>query len=771
MPRLVKTTTVVEGREYTDWVVAPDEAPEPWSDDWPLSVVGRELPRGDGPDRVTGRAVYSSDVRLPNLLVTRVLRSPHAHARVKRIDTSRAERHPGVRAVLHAGNCDLPVRGRMNAFNRVLRHHGEAVCAVAAVDERAAEDALRLIEVDYEVLPHVTDPLAALAAGAPQVHDEGNLAGGKPLVWERGDWAAAYRDAPFKVERTFRHPAQLHNCFETHGTVALWEGERLRVWESTQSVHNVREQLAKVFELPLGDVEVTGKFLGGGFGSKGNISPASVIAAALARETGHPVKLFLDRIEENLATGHRHPNLQRIRMACDATGRFTAIELLVHSAIGAYARGAMPVTGPAWELYACENVRCEHLVAQVNTGATAAFRAPGYVEGAWALESAIDDLAHEAGLDPLEVRRRNHRETDARGQPYTANHLLECYRRGAEAIGWSQRTPAGTARGVVRRGLGMAAQLWGAGGGPPAHAICRVDADGSVMVESGTQDIGTGTKTVLAMVAAEALGVPLESVTMTIGSTTSGAYAPPSWGSMTVPSVAPAVRAAAEDARRQLLEVAAQVLDRPAGGIELAGGEFRAGAERLKTLADLMGELGGNVIIGRGSRGPNPAEKTIQTFGAQFAEVEVDVETGRVSVLRIVAVHDVGRIINPLTARSQVEGGIVQGLGFALTEGRVEDPGSGRVLTSDLVTYRLPTIMDAPRVETIFVDRADTEANETGAKGLGEPPIIPTAPAIANAIFNATGVRPIDLPMDRVRLLPLFEKLREALPEPAGGGR
>jgi CO/xanthine dehydrogenase Mo-binding subunit len=393
-----------------------------------------------------------------------------------------------------------------------------------------------------------------------------------------------------------------------------------------------------------------------------------------------------------------------------------------------------------------------------NVGPAEAFRAPGYTEGMFALDSLMDVLAGKLGLDPLELRLRNYAEDDqVRGRPYTAKRLRRCYEVGAEKIGWGAG-PGGApmgAQAAKRRGIGMASQVWGGAGGPPAYAVVKLNPDGTADVIAGTQDIGSGTKTVLAQIAAEALGLPLSGVRMSIGDTRDAPYGPVSAGSMTISSVGPAVRSAALDVRSQLLQLAEEVMNAPLDRLEVKDGMVydRSAPAQSRPVSEVLARFGNTMLIGRGSRGPNTTEATIRTFGAQFAEVEVDVALGSVRVIRFVAVHDFGRVLNPLLARSQIEGGVIQGIGYALMEEQVRDEGTGRTLNSNFEEYLIPTSMDIPPIEVHTIDESDPSANNLGGKGLGEPPIIPTAAAIANAIAAATGIRPTSLPIPAWRLL------------------
>ncbi|MGH2378697.1 MAG: xanthine dehydrogenase family protein molybdopterin-binding subunit [Candidatus Limnocylindria bacterium] len=752
MARVVRTRNEFEGEISESLAVIQDEDAAPWGEGAPLEKVGRATARLEGAAKVTGRARYTHDVRLPGMLHARILRSPYPRARVRRIDASRALALPGVRGVLHRFNAPKAAfRGEDTIFRDEVRFVGDEVAAVAADREETANEALRLIAVEYEVLPHVVDLEEAIDDASPRLADRGNVT--EESKHERGDPKRAFREAEHKLEATYRTSTQLHNSLETHGAVALWDGDLLTVYESTQHVFAVRQGLQAALRIPYGKIRVLCEHMGGGFGSKGGIGKYTVIAALFARELGSPVRCVLDRAEENLAAGNRSATLQKVRVAVKG-GRITAISHDSWSSAG-QGRWVADPTGPTKGLYDVPNLVARSYKVTANTGALSAFRAPGYVEGTFALEAAIDEVADHAGIDPLELRRRHAAgESDPlSGLRYSQKHLVRCYEIGAKEIGWSRRKPVGL-RGSGpgrRRGLGMASQLWGGAGLPPAYATVHLNPDGTAVVRIGTQDIGTGTRTIIAQVCAEELGIDLAAVRVTIGDTDSP-YAPISAGSLTVNSIAPAVRLAARDAREQLLEIASGVMETPKAELRMERGSVRArGAHR--TIAKVFEDLQDYSVIGRGSRLPNPEDVSLKTFGAQFAEVEVDTRSGEIFVQRVVAVHDIGRVVNPLTARSQVEGGVIQALGFALTEERVIDRGTGHVLTTGLETYKVPTVKDVPEIVVRFIDVPDTHANNTGAKGLGEPPIIPTAAAVANAVANATGVRFRQLPLTRRRVL------------------
>lgn len=759
MPKLIKTKVEMEGRTTEEYALVEGDELPPWGPDEELGIVGFPTARVDGAERVSGEARYTLDVRLPGMAYTALATCPHPHARLLSVDSEAARRLPGVLAVLTRLEARAQIGGGVaHFFGDELRHAGEIVAVVAARDPDVARDAAALIRAEYEPLPHVVDIEEAARPGAPKAHAGGGIYNGKPDLIVRGDIAAGFAEAEAVVERTFRTATQLHSCLEPHSSVADWEGDQVTLYVSTQHVFGMRAQLAEALGLAHSKVRAVCNYMGGGFGSKAALGPTDIYAALLARQTRRPVHVAYDRRTELIAGGNRSATRIRIKLGARRDGTLTAMELDCLGDLGSYGGWLPAFAHPALMMYRCPNARAEVTGVYTNTGTFMAFRAPGFVEGTFPIEAAMDDLAAALGLDPLELRRRNIPDHDqASGSAFSNYPLEECYRQGAERIGWSGRAQA-RAGGRYRRGIGMANQIWWGGGGPPAYAMVELNSDGTATLRTGTQDIGTGTKTVLAQVCAEELGLPLGAVRVVLGDTAAGQFAPVSGGSMTVPSMAPAVRSAALHTRRQLLDVAAQMFEVPAERLELREGVIYERDERRCSLRELMGRLGEVMIVGTGSRGPNPDGTTIITSGAQFAEVEVDTVTGRVRVLRIVAAHDCGRIINPLTFRSQMEGGIIQGLGYALTERRLVDHASGVQLNANLADYKLPTIADIPPIDVLRIDIPDLVANPTGAKGAGEPPIIPTAAAIANAVADALGARIDELPITPEKVLDALKK-------------
>lgn len=734
MARLIKTEKEVEGRYTEQWVVVDEDALEQWPAG-ARDTVGQPASRQDGALRAGGEARYTADVQLPGMLHAAVLRSPFARARVREIDLRRAAGAPGVRAVI--GPEVAPLTDEPN-------YQGAPVAAVAADTYEQARASLALLEVEWEELEPLLDPEEAVRRD--QLISD-------PSRYERGDLERGFAEADVVLEAEYRTQTVVHNSMETHQSVCEWEaGDRLTVYISTQFVWGVREEVAEHFGLPEDHVRVVCEFMGGGFGSKNGADDHTFVGAELARRAGRPVKCMLTRREENLAAGNRNATIQRLRIGARSDGTLTALagEFVNSNGWGGWLAST---GGPMRLLYACENVRTVELGAKLNTPPMKAFRAPGFVEGTFGLECLMDELAVRLDLEPLVLRRRNHADNDAMDErPFSSKGLLECYRRAEQH--WARRDEVrARSDGTWKRGVGLASQVWYGGGGPPSYAWVRVGADARATVVTAMQDIGTGTGTAMAQIAAEELGLPLDRVRVSLGDTARGPYATVSAGSSTLPSMGPAVRSAAADAARQILEIAAQRYETEERLLSLKGERIVSSDGGSWPLEEITGLLESGQILGKGSRGPNPAGMRVLTFGAQVAEVAVDVETGEVRVERIAAIHDVGRVINPLGASSQVEGGIIQGIGHTLSEERLLDPQTGRTLTQTLDAYKLPTIADVPEIVTDLVDEPDTHLTNLGSKGIGEPPIVPTSAAIANAIRDATGADVRSLPIGREEML------------------
>lgn len=761
--RFVTTTVEVEGRTEQRVVELPAFDLEPWGEDATLTHVGARAQRVDAALKATGRPGYTTDLRRPQQAYVAIVRSEIARGRIRSIHTDAARAVPGVLDVLvHA---DAPARTRL--FNPEITYYGQPLAAVCAESQEIADRAAALVAADTERSRHVVTVAQATATAAEPVRPglPNNLLFKQPREHTRGDVTAGFAAADVIIEREVRTPCVLHTALEPHSAVCEWDGDRLTVWESTQGSFRVRDNVAKALGIPLTNVRVICEAMGGGFGAKNYAGAHTYIAALFAKRLGRPVMCAVNRTGEQVDTGNRPSSVQRIKMGATRDGTLTAIEMVaeVPLGIGGWEGGPGEIYH---ELYACPNVRTHETFAFVNTAAMAAFRAPGHAEGAVGLEVGMNALAVELGMDPLALRRRNIATHDQKkNRPYTGNRLAECYDEGDRRFGWTEWMRArGAERGNaarrvpgkphLRRGIGVSAQIWSTGGGPPSYATVRLNSDGSADVLAGSQDLGTGTRTILAQVAADALGHKLEQVRAIIGDTGATPYAGNSWGSMTVASLTPAVRMAAEDARNALLDAAAGLLGAPTSELETRDGRVIVrGSDRAMAFGEVTAKLGNVMIQGHGSRGPNPQDAGIVTTGVQFAEVEVDTVTGVVRVLRVVAVHDAGRIVNPTLAESQLEGGIIQGLGFALFEERVLDARMGLPLNVGLHDYKIPTLADIPAIDGVFLDGADIKANHVGVRGIAEPAIVPTAPAIAGAVADALGVEVNELPMTPWRVL------------------
>jgi len=749
--RLIKSEKEVEGRYEEVWTLVEEDALDQWPAG-PGDVVGRDATRLDGLVKARGEARYTADIRLPGMLQAALLRSPYAHARVARIDLTRAAAAPGVLGVVGPGE--------VWGVSEEIGFEGSAVAAVAAETEAQARAAVELIDVDWEELEPLLDADEAVARGSLVAETR---------RYERGDLEQGLAQADAVVESEYRTQTLNHNPLETHGCVCEWRGDAIDVYISTQYIWGLRRDLAENLGLPADKVRVVCEFMGGGFGAKNGLGNYVVLAAELAKRTKRPVRCALGRREENVVGGNRNATRQRVTAAARADGTLTALAGEFTCALG-WEGWLPPTAGPTQLLYACDNVRTVEHGAKLNLPPMAAFRAPGFVEGTWSLECVLDKLAAALDLDPLELRKLNYAHSDPMdGRPFSSKNLMECYRRAEPH--WARRHEVRARSDEVwKRGMGLASQSWYGGGGPPSYAWVRLGSDGRANVVTAMQDIGTGTRTAMAQIAAEELGLLLEQVEVQIGDSARGPFASISGGSSTLPSMGPAVRSAAADAARQVLELAAQRFDREQRLLSLKGGRIVSSDGGSWPIDEITGLLDDGQILGKGARGPNPTGMRVLTFGIQLAEVAVDVGTGEVVVERVIAIHDVGRVINPLGARSQVEGGIIQALGHTFSEHRLDDPETGAVLTKTLDAYKLPTIADVPEIVCDFVDEPDAHLTNLGSKGLGEPPIVPTAAAIANAIRDATGADVTSLPITREEILRALREAAERRREPVAAG-
>ena len=764
-------------REIERSVPADEPPPLPANDK--LTTIGKPTPRVDGRLKVTGAARFTSDVRLPGMLFARIVRSTMPHARIRAIDTSAAERHPGVRAVQLVdhllGSAQLrDPRQEPQATFPVVRYVGQPIAAVAAATQAAADEAARLVRVEYEPLPFVVDVEEARKPGAPLVFpgaadaagsagggggpsgvpQTGNVRGparsGPHGSHGVGDVEKGLADADVVVDATYRTQVQTHSAMETHGVVADWGADGLTVYASTQGTSTVREELAEVLGIPQAQVRVVTEFMGGGFGAKFGAGNHGVLAARLSHKAKAPVRLMLDRREEHESVGNRPSCVARIRIGAKKDGTLTAIHFDSYGTAGT-GTGA-GAGGPAKNLYPCPNVLVEESDVFINAGPAAAFRAPGHPQGAFGLEQSIDELAGRLGMDPLVLR--DHIDVADPAEAGSSAQARRVERRiGAEKMGWSRRHPPGADSGRVKRGIGVAQAIWYRFVNLDSSCEVRIGRDGSVEIRSAVQDIGGGIGTALAQVVAEELGIAPRDVTVRIGDTRFPP-GPPSGGSVTTGSLTPAARNAAHQARLKMLADAGASGDSP-GGQPLRSVASRMRSEQVSAQATRGDDYGG-FSGGRKGRGMG-----IGGYGGvQFAEVAVDVETGVVKVERVVAVHDCGRPLNPLAIESQIHGGIIQGLSYALYEDRILDRRSGWMLNANFETYKIAGSREIPAIEVHLIEEYRGRSS-TDAGGIGEPATVATAAAVANAVYNATGARVRELPMTPERVLSALSRGKE----------
>jgi xanthine dehydrogenase molybdenum-binding subunit len=758
------------------------------------NVVGQSVRRLDAAEKATGTAVFSSDFTLPGMLYGKVLRSPYAHARIVSIDTTEAEKLPGVKAVVTYKNTPREIFNTSATmtftvpalkpvldqyiFDSVVRYVGDEVAAVAAVSEKLAEEALKLIKVEYEELPAVFDPLEAMKPEAPDIH--ANCKEGKNIIGEiikipMGDVEKGFKECDLVIEKRFKLPIVKQVQMETQAAVAQVEvNGKITVWSTTQTPHPTRMILAKIFGVPNSKIRVLNPpYVGGGFGVRIGLSAkAEPIAVALAMQAGKPVRVIYSREEDFMASDTRHGGYVTVKLGAKKDGTFHALDLKAILNGGAYCSfstetpGVLGAMGLA--VYRVPNQSYYGHSVYTNVTPAGAMRGFGNPQAMFPIESVVDMMAEELGMDPLELRLKNiMRAGDPWCLPYPCQStgLAECIERGAKSIGWERRGSLNQPGAKKLRGIGVGVGTHVSNSWPFCvdydNAIVTVQQDGSIHLASGVPDIGTGTSTALSQLAAEVLGVGLEEVSLTFGDTLSTPFDIGSHASRTLYAAGTAVVAAAEDAKRQILEYAADFLKVSPERLEIkdsliyitgrelgedcAGtGVCKTGEERISvTLQELAyhAHLRNKQFIGVGRIVPENAPP----WHAHFAEVEVDTETGQVKVIRVAAAHDVGKAINPVIVEGQIEGGVLQGVGYAVSEEIVHD-AKGRPLHNSLHKYLLPTAEDIPEIDAIIVEASDP-SGPFGAKGVGETGLVPTAGAIANAVYNATGVRFYEIPM------------------------
>ena len=726
----------------------------------PPKVLGGKLPRIDGPLKVSGRAIYTSDVNLADMLYAVPVRSTIASGRIVSIDASAAKKLPGVRAVYYRGNIkpffrSAPPQGFSGLIDEkrppleddVVRYYGQYVAVAVAQTMEQARAAASAVRVRYASDAHNVDL---------------RLVADKPLETEsaRGDADAAFRSAPVQIDQTYVTPAEVHNPIELHATVATWEGDHVTLYETSQAVMNHREVLYQMLGVPKENVRVISHFLGSGFGGKLWPWTHSILAAGVAREVGAPVKLVVTRQSMFETVGHRPRTQQHFRLGASRDGKLVSLhhEYLNDTSILDDYKEDCGESTPF--LYSVPNLRVASALTRRNIGTPTAMRGPGAVPGLFAMESAMDELAIALKMDPIELRRRNEPKLDESTKlPFSSRHLLECMQVGAEKFGWARRNPQVGAmkRDGLTVGWGMAACSWGAMRSD-AQASVEIRGDGTATVTTATQDIGTGTYTVLALVTSEATGIPLDRIDVRLGDTMLPA-GPISGGSWVTASVIPAVSSAARAAVNALLTMSTSGQNAPFKGakpvdLQLANGRVSRKSDPSSgvSLGDVLARANVRGAVGNGQSastfaGDESRKYSLHSFGAQFAEVTWQPETARLRVSRFVSVIDAGRMINPKPARNQIEGAVVMGIGMALFEEARYDKRYGAPINSNLADYIVSTNADAPPIDVTFLDHPDKVLNELGARGVGEIGLAGTAAAITAAVYHATGVRVRELPV------------------------
>ncbi|WP_327749405.1 xanthine dehydrogenase family protein molybdopterin-binding subunit [Streptomyces europaeiscabiei] len=725
----------------------------------PQAAVGAGLPRVDARLRVTGGAKYAADNNPDGVVHAVIVESSIGRGRITGIDTRAAEGEPGVLKVISHLNAPKlpPVEGRfppgkpLRAFqDDRVQFFGQPVAVAVATTLEIAQHAASLVKVSYAAETSSTDLSVADAAGETQ-------------TYARGDADRALDSAPVRLESAYRTARNHHNPMEPAGIVAHWDGDRLTVWEKTQYVQGAVFTLSGEFGIPPGNIRVISPFVGGAFGNAARTWVHSVIAAMAAREVKRPVKLVLTRRQMYFTVGFRPAYEYGLRLGADREGRLTASTHDVRAESSRYETYSESVLVPGRMLYSTPNVRQAYDHVPLDVSTPWFMRGPGYASGAYPVESAMDELAHELGVDPIELRLRNEPADDeSSGLPFSTRRLRECYRTGAREFGWHRRNPKprSTRDGDWLIGMGVAAGVYDTARSQ-AQASVRLDADGTALVQSSTSDMGPGTATSMSQVAADALGLTMRQVTFRLGDSLMPP-APVHAGSMTMASVGSAVQDGCDKLRKQAITLAVDDEGSPLYGADAAGIVVRGGRLYVKddpargeTYQRLLARNDRThlEVLGSYAGAPEPERFSLYAYSAIFAEVAVDARLGLVRVRRMLGVYDAARIVNPRLADSQAIGAMTGGIGQALLEHTVTDHRDGRIVNANFADYLVPSHADIHDLKAIFIDGEDYEADPIGVKGLGEIVIVGVAPAIANAVFNATGRRIRELPITAEALL------------------
>jgi xanthine dehydrogenase YagR molybdenum-binding subunit len=737
--------------------------------------VGQALPRVDGREKVTGQTRYAAEFEVPRCAHAVLVQSSISKGRIVSLDATEAERLPGVLTVIshqnaprlpyreHRGSVDPAVGERLHVLqDDVIRFFGQFVAIVVAETQEQADHAATRVAVTYAREPGFVDFIASL--GRSVVPEAGLRPGARtPADTSRGEPDAALSTAAVRVDRTFHMAREDHNAMEPHAIIAMWNDDGLSVWTKTQYVVNERDELAAVFGLPSANVRVISPFVGGAFGSALRTWPHVTLAALAARQINRPIKLVLNRRQMFAGTGYRPQSRQRVALGATADGRLSALIQESTCETSRYEQFTERIATVSRYLYSCPNVRTRYRLVPLDVSTPTHMRGPGESSGIFALESAMDELAIELGMDPIELRLQNEPAFDEdAGLPFSSRSLQECYQLGADRFGWSRRSsrPTSMRDGKLLVGWGTASAtypaLWS-----PASARAYIFTDGTAVVQAASSDMGPGTYTSMTQVAADALGLPQDRVRIHLGDSALPPT-PSHGGSHTIASVGSAVRTACLAVQEAILELAAKDANSPLYGA--ISTEVEAAEGRLFWMADdARGESYGEILVRNGRTSIHVSVSSqaaaehhcfsMHCFGAIFADVAIDPDLGAISVRRLVGAYDVGRIVNPLLARSQCIGGMVGGTGMALMEHTVVDGRDGRLANASLVDYLVPVNADIGELTALFVDKDDPCISPLGAKGLAEIAIVGVAPAIANAVFHATGRRVRELPITLDKLL------------------
>lgn len=714
--------------------------------------LGKAVDRFDGRAKVTGSAKYTAEVPVDNLAYGVLIQSTVSKGKIKSIDTKEAKAVPGVISILTYENMPKLKGQKPGAADRSLLllqddliwHDRQNIGLVMAESLEAAQEAANTVKVNYAQEPFAVscnNDFAAISKKAQSPSDRETT--------KRGNASQALKKAAVVVDEIYTTPAENHNPMEPFATIAHWQGDNLTLYESTQAITTVHDRISGLFDLPTDKVRVICHFVGGGFGCKLTLWSHAVLAVAAAKQLGRPVKVVLGRSQMYGTTGHRPKTIQRVALGADESGSLLAIK---HDGINTTSRFynyTEEVTEDTPSLYACPNLEASIQTLGLDIGAPTWMRAPGHAPGSFAVESALDELAYKLNIDPIELRLKNYAATDPqKDQEFSSKELKACYIQGAKEFGWEKRNPR---PGSMKKdgyllGMGMATATHAT---YRTHAKAKVTiyANGTALVQAGTQDIGTGTYTIMSQVTAETLGIDISKVKVELGDSALP-KSPFSGGSLTTASVMPAIQSACESLNRKIKEMAqAEIIS-----------EQSRNSSSTSTTNNFAEVLKHNKLdhldaLGEYSPSKSSQNYSMHSFGAQFAEVLIDPELGTIRVNRFVGTYAAGNILNAKTARSQMYGGIIYGIGMALMEETLQDENTGRYINADLAEYHIPVHLDIPDIQIHFVEEKDPHVNSLGVKGIGELGITGTAAAIANAVYHATGKRIRNLPITLDKLL------------------